>query len=338
MRAVAATGTGQIGAGHAAGVAEAVAGVAGGGGEHLAAVFEAAVLHAGLRGGAELFERPHRRRASHEHGADVFDRGLLLGLFGDQFGELGLLGLGEGGEAVVADEFDEFVKAGAALVVGGCEEPFELLFAEFGGPSGLQESQAAGVLQLRFLALCGGDERHAFGGGVRCLQVGKRFGEQPVELKIVRRIGWIELGNDRGDGGVVRIAKAMQHDLDEAHIGHALIVREFAEVVLEQRGEDLIALARVHLRAFGAMRGALARETCHGEQGFELRGGVRFGECLRFPLGERLMLEHDASGGSDVAVFAAEVRPGRFDGFGVLFAVEGFEGVAELSARFLFPD
>lgn len=71
--AVSSAGAGEVGSVHAAGVAEAVAGEAGGGGEHFAALGEITIGHAFLGGGAEFFEGPHLRGASCEHFAEVFD-------------------------------------------------------------------------------------------------------------------------------------------------------------------------------------------------------------------------------------------------------------------------
>ena len=108
-----------------------------------------------------------------------------------------------------------------------------------------------------------------------------------------------------------------------------MLRRELGDVVLQQRGEDGIAGFGIGLRGrIGPMGQAHAGAACESKQGFELCGGVGFGERFVLPIGERLVLQHGTGGGADVAVGAAEMRPGGGDGFGVLFAVEGFERAA----------
>ena len=111
VRGITSARSGEVGTVHSAAVAEAVAGVASSGGEHLAAVLEIPPGHAGLGGFAEFLERPHRRGASGEDGAEVLDRRNAGGFLLNQGGKLGLLGLGEGGEGVVADKLDELFEA-----------------------------------------------------------------------------------------------------------------------------------------------------------------------------------------------------------------------------------
>ena len=98
MRAVPTTGEGEVGARHAARIAEAVAGEAGCGGEGLAAGVEVTVFEAGTDRGVEFRQRPRLGRATSEHGTGVFNRRLDDRLLGDERGVLLLLGVGEGRE------------------------------------------------------------------------------------------------------------------------------------------------------------------------------------------------------------------------------------------------
>ena len=96
-----------------------MAGKAGGGAEHLAPVGKVAALHALLREGSEFFLRPNFHRPAGEDRAHVLDGGLLLGLLREQIGEGGFLAVGQRGHSIGADELNELLEAGAALVIGG---------------------------------------------------------------------------------------------------------------------------------------------------------------------------------------------------------------------------
>ena len=109
----------------------------------------------------------------------------------------------------------------------------------------------------------------------------------------------------------------MQHDLREAHIAEALLGRELGEVLFQQRGPEFVAHGVVHHMIGGAMRGTHTAGTRKSEQGFELSCDVGLIEGFGFPFSDGLMLQRGAGGGANIAVGAAEMRPGGGDGFWV---------------------
>ena len=163
VRAVATPGSGQIRPGHSTGIAEAVTGIASRSGEHRLPSRKIASLHAILRSFTEIFQLPHRRRATIEHFTGEFDGALTHRLPGDEFSVLFFLSFSEGRERIITDKLDKLSEARSAVVVRCFEEPFELLLSESTRPTGFQKTQATGVFHLWFLTRSCHDESHPFG-------------------------------------------------------------------------------------------------------------------------------------------------------------------------------
>ena len=129
-----------------------------------------------------------------------------------------------------------------------------MLLAEFGGPTGLEETETAGVLDLGFLPFGHRDEGHALGGGVRRLEMRERLAEQPVEFKGVCGEGGIERRYQPFFHAHVRIPEADQGDLDEANVGEFPRVVECGKVDFEKGGKNLITGRGIDdVTGFGAL-------------------------------------------------------------------------------------
>ena len=313
VRAELAGGAGEVGADGSAFLAEAVAGVAVGGTEHFAAVFEVALaFETGGKEGLEVFHGPVFHEAAWlggKDGAAIFRLGVEDGL---EFFLIGGVEVFDGG---VLDLLDEGSEAGSAFVVGGAGEPAEVAFLEVGGPTGFHVAKDHGHRDLLFLGgafleLSDGPVDDLFGS-----EVNKEVGEFDVFGAIV---GW-EVVVDLCDDVLFLFFGRFREPLENQGVG-----AEEVEAGLEIEGLVIVAEK-------GGDAGSLVlfpSDAGEGEDGSEFGDGIFFGDRFFGPLSERLFFKSGAGGEAEGTVAVRKVGPGGGDGGVVLLQMEGFEGEA----------
>ena len=347
-QSVAIAGGGEIGADSAAFVAESMAGLTSRRHEEFApAVEAAAALH--LRGQSGDF-------IDGVGLAGTFRRLDRLGLDGDVFrrGERGerfaFLGVGHGGERVVADGVDEAAELIPAEPRACFGEPREELAAQLGRPAFLGKAQAVGIRDLLLVGPCIASAEEI---GAVAVVAGHALDGEPRDGIVLR--GAHELDRLRDDfRGAERRQRARQLAIEvvrlrgKQRIESCKRLRERitfrqamasnAELIHTHERELLrgIELGKVEFTQHREQRGLIFFSTHASERDTAFDHGPRLAllQSTRSPQLRRLALDGHTGGVAHETIRMTEMRPRLVDGLGAsAFLVQALQLDTQLVLR-----
>ena len=232
------------------------------------------------------------------------------------------------GFGIAPNEFDKFAEARAAAVVGRLEEPLEIGRAQLKCPARLQHSQRTRVLDLLFLRGCLLQELDAFGGCVRCLQVGERFAQEPVLFEVGCGEMGVEMLHNAPFHFGIRFAQTNKRDLIGARQRELAGMRELGPIHLAEGFENGCSQLGINLRS-GIVCGRIFRVTAdhlaQSEQRNHALVWIRLGQGPLLPLFHRLMHYRRHRRPTDEPVAIGQMRPGLVHRVLVLLAVKVFQ-------------
>ena len=205
-------------------------------------------------------------------------------------------------------------------VGAGLVPPGEVVLAEVGGPAGLDGAEEENVRDLLFLGGGRIKQGDGAGDGLRGIEREQNLAEFAIEVLGLAGVKRIEFGED-GFGSLASwLALAGHGDFDHAELLKLKVLGEGSHGEFGERGEQIV------LRIASA-------ETGEGEEGFDCSLGAGFGKRAWISTARPAMGGSIARTGSvaEETVGAVEMRPGSFNGGGILVGLECLEFVAEVA-------